>query len=268
MLSARPSRALRVAVLSSVRAPGFAYLLDPAVGRGSRYEIVAFLATDPTHPERARATAAGVPALLRDFRGFYGARGAKLSDLGVRAEFDRGTLHTLSPFEPDLVVLCGYLHLLTRPMLDAFPDRIVNVHDADLTLTEPDGRPQYRGLRSTRDAVLGGATETRTTVHLVTRQVDGGPLLLRSWPYPVAALVAEARAAGANDVMKAYAYAHRGWMMETCWGPLLAQTLRLFATGAVRVLSGRAVVAGRFGPIDLPLPEPTAPAMRRASIGD
>jgi hypothetical protein len=102
----------------------------------------------------------------------------------------------------------------------------------------------------------------------VTRQVDGGPLLLRSWPYPVAALVAEARAAGANDVMKAYAYAHRGWMMETCWGPLLAQTLRLFATGAVRVLSGRAVVAGRFGPIDLPLPEPTAPAMRRASIGD
>jgi folate-dependent phosphoribosylglycinamide formyltransferase PurN len=127
----------------------------------------------------------------------------------------------LEPYDADLVVLCGYLHILTAPMLDRYRDRLVNVHDGDLTVLDADGRPRWRGLRSTRDAMLAGAGETRSVVHLVTEEVDLGPVLLRSRPFPV---------------RQTSASAQRDWMMRTAWGPLLARTIYLFARP---VASGR-----------------------------
>jgi methionyl-tRNA formyltransferase len=195
-----------------------------------------------------------VPAIVHDIRRFYAARGARLTALGPRGEYDRRTVELLAPFRPDLVVLSGYLHILTAPALEAFPNRIVNVHDADLTVLDAGGRPRYRGLRSTRDAVFAGAAETRSTVHLVTPEVDVGPLLVRSWAFPVHVMVDQARDLGSGDVLRAYAYAQREWMMCAAWGPMLARTIDVFARDDVRLLGGRAVVAGALGPLELPAP--------------
>jgi phosphoribosylglycinamide formyltransferase-1 len=245
--------ALRVAVVCSRRAPGLSHLLD-APERGRSYELVAVVTSDPQCEERQRLAAAGVPCLLHDIRGFYGARGARLNHLGPRPHYDRMTVKLLAPHRPDLVILCGYLHIVTAPMLDAYAERVVNIHDSDLMLTDTAGRPKYRGLHAVRDAVFAGESATRSTLHLATPEVDGGPLLLRSWAFPTHPMVGAARDWGATDVLKAYAYAQREWMMRASWGPLLAAAIGLYARDEVRLLDGRAVVAGALGPRDMSPP--------------
>ncbi len=256
---APPACDFRVAVLCSRRAPGLAQVLP---GGGSS-RIVAVVTSDPACEELSCLRTARIPALVHDIRAFHGDWGARLTDLAVRPAYDRLTAELLAPFRPDLVVLCGYLHILTAPMLEAFPERVLNIHDADLAIRGPDGRPAYRGLRSTRDAVFAGEPDTRSTVHLVTGEVDVGPVLVRSWAFPTHPLVADARAWGATDILKAYAYAQREWMMRAAWGPLLARTIELFARDEVRFLDGRAVVGGVLGPREL---APDAPARPRAAL--
>lgn len=230
-------------MLCSRKVPG----LDHLLAGGPSWETVVAVTSDPRCRELLRLQAAGVPTLVHDIRAFYAARGARLADLGLRPDYDRRTAELLAPFRPDLVVCVGYLYILTGPLLDAYSGRVINVHDSDLTLTGDDGRPRYRGLRSTRDAVRAGERETRSTVHLVTAEVDVGPPLVRSWPFPVSPFVTEE---------KAYANAHRRWMMATAWGPLLSRAIERFAQN----------LAHPFGPEELESPS-VMPA-RRVSGGD
>ena len=220
---------LKVAVLSTSRAPGLDYLLGHDPRRGRIYEIVTLAVTDPEHRDVPTARAAHLPILVRDFAGFYAGRGARRRDLAVRADFDRDTAEALHAIGTDLVIACGYLHILTRPMLDAFPDRVINVHDADLAVLDAKGGPRFRGLHSTRDAILAGEPETRSTVHLVTPEVDVGPVLLRSRAFPVHQMVHEARRWDAIDILKAYAYAQREWMMRASWGRLMSDAIVMCA---------------------------------------
>jgi phosphoribosylglycinamide formyltransferase-1 len=69
----------------------------------------------------------------------------------------------------ELVVLAGYMHLLTRPFLDRFPGRIVNVHPSLL--------PEFPGAHAVDDALAAGVAETGVTVHLVDEGLDTGPVL-------------------------------------------------------------------------------------------
>ena len=69
----------------------------------------------------------------------------------------------------ELVVLAGYMHLLTEPFLRRFPDRIVNVHPSLL--------PAFPGAHAIRDALAAGADPTGVTVHYVDQGLDTGPVL-------------------------------------------------------------------------------------------
>ncbi|GIW53565.1 MAG: hypothetical protein KatS3mg081_2920 [Gemmatimonadales bacterium] len=231
-------RLFRVAVVCSRRAPGLDYLLAPRAGRGRIYEIVACIASDSQCQELDLLEAAGIPTRVLDIRQFYRARGLRWSDLAVRPLYDEVLAATLLSYRPDLVVLCGYLHILTGPVLEAFAPNLINIHDADLTVRDDRGIPRYRGLRAVLDAILAGERETRSTVHVVTPELDTGPILVRSDAFPVHPLVQEARVWGALDILKAYAYAHREWMMRASWGPLLAGAIALCAAGANRDLAG------------------------------
>ena len=135
----------------------------------------------------------------------------------TREEFDAETAAMLRRYDFDALVLLGYLYIITEPLLAAFPRRILNVHDSDL--------PKYPGLHATRDAILAGERETRSTVHLVTPQLDAGPVLARSEAFPVAPFVHQAAARGEHDIVRAYAYAQREWMMRSSWGALVAEAL-------------------------------------------
>jgi phosphoribosylglycinamide formyltransferase 1 len=71
----------------------------------------------------------------------------------------------------ELVVLAGYMHLITRPLLARFPGRIVNVHPSLL--------PAFPGAHPIEDAVAAGVETTGVTVHLVDEGVDTGPILVQ-----------------------------------------------------------------------------------------
>ncbi len=240
---------LRVVLFLSHRASG----LDQVLGSDAApYRVVGALTTSTESQAIPLLERAGVPWVHHDPREFHRARAASLADRAVRRAFDRESLGLISPFAPDALALVGYLYVVTAPILGAFPGRVVNLHDADLLLLGEDGLPRYPGLHAVRDAILAGEPETRSTAHLVTEELDGGPALVRSAPFPIhAELVAGARAAGREDVLRAYAYAHREWMVEATWGRLLDAALRLLAEGRVRVSAGRAWVGGLPGPVTL-----------------
>jgi len=211
----------RVAILCSQRAPGLLYLLNRAADRGVTFEIVCVVTSEPTFAEEVRVERRGIPTLSHPIDAFDGAR----------AEYDASTAKLLEPFMPDLVLLDGYLYLLTDPMLRAYESRIINLHFSDLTLRLPDGGPRFPGIRAVKRALAEGCVETRATVHLVNEQLDAGPPLVLSWPFPVSPLVDELRTLDASDAINAYTFAHQQWMMRTASGPLMAAALRLVSTG-------------------------------------
>jgi phosphoribosylglycinamide formyltransferase-1 len=105
-----------------------------------------------------RAAEAGVPAAVFEL----GAHGSREARDAAMAEWlrERGV---------DLVVCAGYMQLLTAPFLDAFPQRIVNVHPSLL--------PQFPGARAIEQALEAGVGTTGVTVHLVDEGLDTGPVL-------------------------------------------------------------------------------------------
>ncbi|MFN7983133.1 MAG: formyltransferase family protein [Vicinamibacterales bacterium] len=226
-------RPARVAVLCSKRAPGLAHLLDCAE-RSSAFAVVGVMTTEPDCADIDRVRERGIPVVCRDIHAFYAERGARLTrDWEVRAAYDAGTIDVVCAFTPDLVLLDGYLYLLTSSMLEAFPSRLLNLHFSDLMLRDADSRPTYPGIRAVRDAIVDGQAETCATVHLVNSEPDGGAPIVRSWGFPVSPLVARARAWQAMDMLKAYAYAHQEWMLRDASGPLLEAALNLVTSGRV-----------------------------------
>ena len=187
---------LNVALLCSRRAPGLEYLLEHC---GRDLDLAAVVTTDPASDALPLLQSTGVPALVHDIREFGTAR-------AVRPAFDAATRDLLAPYRPDFLVLSGYLHVITAPLLAAYPQRIINVHDGDL--------PQYRGLHATRDAMRAGEPGTLCTVHVVTEEVDAGPVLARSDVFPVG---------------ERHHYVQREWMMREAWGPLIVRGIQLLA---------------------------------------
>jgi phosphoribosylglycinamide formyltransferase 1 len=229
-----PHHPLRVAVLCSRRAPGLLYLLNQSPDRGAAYEIVGCATNQVSFEDSDRVERRGVPTVSHPIRGFYADRGAAdLRDMTLRAEYDAAMLALIEPWMPDLILLDGYLHLVTEPILRRFRNRVLNLHFSDLMLRTYTGTPRYPGVRAVRDALHAGCAETRATVHLVDEEPDGGPPIVGSWPFPVSPLVDDLRTESNGAPFKAYVFAHEQWMLRTVSGPLVAAALRLIASGAV-----------------------------------
>lgn len=86
-----------------------------------------------------------------------------------REERDLVLATWLEEHDVELVVLAGYMHLLTRPFLARFPERVVNVHPSLL--------PAFPGAHAIDDALAAGVETTGVTVHLVDEGLDTGPVL-------------------------------------------------------------------------------------------
>jgi folate-dependent phosphoribosylglycinamide formyltransferase PurN len=215
---------LRVAVLCSGRAPGLEHLLRRTQ---AGWRVVCCLTSEDTFECEDEVARRGVPIVRHAIRRFYASHTpeARLSDRHVRQAFDAQTVDLLGDYQPDLVLLAGYLWLLTRPMLAAFDSRIINVHHADLLLRSASGAVRYPGLRAVRDAILGGERETRCTAHLVTDALDEGPILARSAAFPVPPIAAWARTRGEHDVLRRIVWAHQEWMLRAGFGPVMERAI-------------------------------------------
>ena len=220
--------------MCSHRAPGLMYLLNRSPDRGASFEIACVVTSEDTFDEEVRVERRGIPTLVHSIRRFCEARGASVyHDLETRRAYDAETARLLEPYFADLLLLDGYLYLVTKPLLNAFRDRTLNLHFSDLTLRNDDGTPRFPGIRAVRDALAAGCAETRATVHLVNECPDDGAPVVVSWPFAVSPLVSDLQAIGASNIFGSYVHAHQQWMMQAAAGPLMAAALRLVSSGAV-----------------------------------
>jgi phosphoribosylglycinamide formyltransferase 1 len=228
---------LRVAILCSRRAPGLETVLRHPQ-RGRLYDVACVITTEPDMPARPSIEDAGVPVLIHPVRTFHDECGTSLRDMDTRRAYDALTVHVLQQLGVDMVLMLGYLYVATDVLTVRYADRIFSIHDSDLTLEGHDGQRRFVGLHSTRDAIVSGQRETRSTLHAVTPRLDGGPVILRSDPFPVAPFATAAALAGHADIVKAYAYAHREWMMRDSWGDLAVKALELVSAGMLEEAAG------------------------------
>ena len=141
------------------------------------YEVVGLFSDNPKSKAEEIGKKYGIPVFTNDIRSFYKSRGKKVTDLRVREEFDREAVAALKSIMPDVLAYAGYVWATTAPLVDAFLG--INAHPADLSIMEGDRR-KFAGAHGVRDALLAGETALASTAHLVTTQVDGGPILMIS----------------------------------------------------------------------------------------
>lgn len=153
--------AFRVGVLASGRGTDFQSLVD-ARDRGELGgELAVLVCNVPDAPVIERARRADVPVVVVDHRPFG----------KDREGFDRKVAQVLHDHRVDLVVFAGFMRIVTRTMVDAFPNRIINIHPSLL--------PSFPGTRAQRDALAHGVKVSGCTIHLVDASVDGGPIILQ-----------------------------------------------------------------------------------------
>ena len=138
-------------------------ILD-AIDAGSlNAEIVLVLSDNPDAYILERAKNAWIPAEVIDCHGFK----TRLPD-----ESQQAIAEKLKSAGVDVVCLAGFMRLVKQPMLDVFPDRIINIHPSLL--------PAYPGLMAWEQAVDDGAQESGCTVHYVDAGMDTGPIILQA----------------------------------------------------------------------------------------
>src|SRR5947209_6480464 len=150
---------MRVAVLASGEGTNLQALLDQAHGREG-IEIAAVASDKPESRALERARRAGVETAVFE-----------LDEYGDRLARDRAMAAWLRTRSVELVVLAGYMQLLSQEFLGLFPGRIINVHPALL--------PAFPGLRAVEQALDYGVKVIGVTVHFVDGGVDTGPVILQ-----------------------------------------------------------------------------------------
>lgn len=181
----KPHRPMRVAAFMSGSGTNLVKLLEARGSSGGRYAVAVIFTDNEASRAGEIARESGIPLIVEDIKAFYRSRGMRSRrDLSLRPDFDRGACRALAPFEVDLIVLAGYMSILTDPLLEAYEARIINVHPADLSILK-DGRRAFTGAHSVRDGLLAGLSELRSSTHIVRREVDYGEILMVSEPVPV-----------------------------------------------------------------------------------
>lgn len=231
---------LRIAILTSRNAPGLDRLLaDP--NRGSVWDLSIVVGSETGFDGESLLTQAGIPLELRPIRATSSFR-----NLHERERYDEDLAELVTRLKIDYVFLCGYDYILTSPVVERLPGKVLAVHDADFTLRDK-GRT-YAGPRAVRDAIFAGETETRSSVYLVTGEVAAGPLFLLSGPFPIASMAHDARERGDADFLRSYAALHRTWMVQSAWGPMMVRSLELLAAGTTKVVGDVVWIDGAPGP--------------------
>jgi phosphoribosylglycinamide formyltransferase-1 len=147
---------MNIGVLVSGTGTNLQALLDAEVaGALAPAQITIVISNNPAAPGLARATAAGKPALAIDHRGL------------ARPAFEELLIAALAGV--DLIVLAGFMRVLTPHFLARFPGRVINTHPSLL--------PAFPGMDAPGQAIAAGARESGVTVHVVDASVDGGPIL-------------------------------------------------------------------------------------------
>ena len=204
----------RIAVLVSGGGTNLQALIDAeargALGPG---KIAAVLSSSPEAYALERARAAGIPGCVVSRR-----------DYDSNRAMTRAITERLRALEIDLVVLAGFLYVLTPELIEAYPNAIINVHPALIPSFCGEG---CYGLHVHEKALAYGVKVSGATVHLVNEQCDGGPIILQK-----AVPVEE------DDTPQTL---QRRIMEQAEW-QLLPEAVRLFCEGRLSVTGRRVTI--------------------------
>lgn len=151
----------RLAILISGRGSNLQAFIDACASEQLAAQISIVISNNPDAPGLHLAAAAGLPVCCVNHRDFSG-----------REAFDQALVDELNRHAVDLVILAGFMRILTPVFVEPFAGRLMNIHPSLL--------PKYPGLHTHQRALDAGDAEAGVTVHFVTLELDGGPPIVQS----------------------------------------------------------------------------------------
>ncbi len=146
---------MSIVVLASGGGSNFQALLDDPVIRPN---LSALICNRPGAGCLDKAMAAGIEHAVIDHTDYDG-----------RADFEQALIGMIDRFQPSLLVLAGFMRILETPFVSHYAGRMLNIHPSLL--------PRYKGLNTHQRAIDAGDSEAGVSVHLVTAELDGGPII-------------------------------------------------------------------------------------------
>ncbi|NEO60125.1 MAG: phosphoribosylglycinamide formyltransferase [Moorea sp. SIO4G2] len=152
---------LKLGVMASGSGSNFEAIASAIANGQLNAQISVLIYNNPGIKALARAEKYGIPAVLHNHR-----------HTKKREDFDQQIVETLRQYEVEWVVMAGWMRVVTQVLLDAFPNRILNIHPSLL--------PTFKGVRAVEQALEAGVKITGCTVHVVSLDVDSGPILFQA----------------------------------------------------------------------------------------
>ena len=149
---------MRIAVLASGNGSNFEVIAQAIKDKEIDAELVLLFSDNHDAYVLERGKKFGVPC-----------ESFELKELSDKKNYEAALLELLKRYKAELVVLAGYMRIIGKELLEAFPNRIVNIHPALL--------PNFPGLHGIKDAYEAGVKETGVTIHFVDSGVDTGPII-------------------------------------------------------------------------------------------
>ncbi len=150
----------KTAILVSGSGTNLQAFIDAVASGDLDLDIVVVFSNNPAAYGLERAEKAGIPTACIPH-----------ASLGDRATFDRALIQELEPYAPELLILAGYMRILSPEFVAHYSGRILNIHPALL--------PLYPGLNTHQRVLDAGDKWHGSTVHFVTEELDGGPRILQ-----------------------------------------------------------------------------------------
>lgn len=194
----------RIVILISGRGSNMCSLLDAVTAGELKAEVAAVISNRPEAAGLALATVKGVPVQVVDHRNYSG-----------REDFDAALAEAIEAYAPDLVVLAGFMRILSDTFVLRFAGRMINIHPSLL--------PAFTGLHTHRQALEAGVRVHGCTVHFVTPELDHGPIIAQA-AVPVLDDDDESRLAA-----RVLAHEHVIYPLAVCW----------FLEGRLRLVDGK-----------------------------
>lgn len=157
-----PVRArLPIVILISGRGSNMQAIAERAARGDLPVEVRAVISDKDTAPGLAIAAGLGIPTATLSAKQF-----------ASRELYDAALADLVASYSPELIVLAGFMRILSANFIDAFAGRVLNIHPSLL--------PKYRGLHTHRRAIEAGDALHGVSVHLVTQELDGGPVIMQA----------------------------------------------------------------------------------------
>ena len=151
----------RLVVLVSGGGSNLQSIIDACANQSVNATISAVISNNPNAGGLERAARGNIPNIALDHRAF-----------DSRETFDQALSELIDSFAPDLVILAGFMRILTPEFVDHYLGKMMNIHPSLL--------PAYPGLDTHRRAIEAGESKAGATVHFVTPELDGGPAIIQA----------------------------------------------------------------------------------------